>query len=175
LALPFFTALLLILWTVPALAQAQASSKPGALEIHPAYFSMMRVRAAMPEAARLEQLKASAQSQLREDARRSLETIEKMAKEGRKEEEISAFRQEARAALSVKQDALFKVLEPQEKQLKIRLFAAVTSVARAHQVDFVVDSEGVYRGTKKLAEVGLDLTDEIISRLKERADAKSSD
>ncbi len=155
-----------MLWTVPALAQA--SLKPGTLEIHPAYFSMMRVRAAMPETARLEQLKASAQAQLRDDARQSQETMEKMEKAGKTEEELAAFRQEARTALSVKQDALFKALEPQEKQLKIRLFAAVTSVARAHQVDFVVDSEGVYRGTRKLAEVGLDLTDEIISRLKDR-------
>ncbi|MBP7862565.1 OmpH family outer membrane protein [bacterium] len=143
----------------PAMAQSAVSVKLG-------YFSLGMVRANYAEASTSEGLKAQAEAQLRQSAEEANSRIQKMREEKKPTEEIEKAIREAQTKLGAKQEALAQLVETSTSTVTAKIMQAANLVAKDKGVDIVVDGQHVFAGGQKFLDSGVDLTKEIIERLK---------
>ncbi|MCW5823811.1 MAG: OmpH family outer membrane protein [Cyanobacteria bacterium TGS_CYA1] len=150
----------------PALAQSAVQVKLG-------YFSLGMVRANYAEASTSEGLKAQAEAQLRQAAEEANSRIQKMREDKKPTEEIEKAIREAQTKLGAKQEALAQLVETSTSTVTAKIMQAANAVAKEKGVDIVVDGQHVFAGGQKFLDSGVDLTKEIIERLKTGGIARS--
>lgn len=165
----FLVSALLSASVSPALAQSAVSVKLG-------YFSLGMVRANYAEASTSEGLKAQAEAQLRQSAEEANSRIQKMREEKKPTEEIEKAIREAQTKLGAKQEALAQLVETSTSAVTAKIMQAANLVAKEKGVDIVVDGQHVFAGGQKFLDSGVDLTKDIIERLKSgnRSEPKAS-
>lgn len=154
----------------PVLAQ----SAPSTVSVKLGYFSLGMVRANYAEASTSEGLKAQAEAQLRASAEEANSRIQKMREEKKPTEEIEKAIREAQTKLSAKQEALAQLVETSTSSVTAKIMQAANAVAKEKGVDIVVDGQHVFAGGQKFLDSGVDLTKEIIERLKTGGIARSA-
>ena len=164
-------ALLMGLSFVPmTLAQGQG----GAVSVKLGYLNLGMVKANFPQAANSEILKAQAEAQLREEARSLNEALQKMKDEKKPEESIKKHIEISQTKITAKQQALAQLLQAQSNQVRIAIAQAVNSVAKEKGLDIIVDGQAIFAGGQKFLDNGVDVTRDVIAKLKPGGAASSS-
>jgi len=143
-----------------------AQGAPSAVSVKLGYFSLGMVRANYAEASTSEGLKAQAEAQLRQAAEEANTRIQKMREDKKPTDEIEKSIREAQTKLGAKQEALAQLVETSTNSVTAKIMQAANLVAKDKGVDIVVDGQHVFAGGQKFLDSGIDLTKEIIERLK---------
>lgn len=156
-----------------ASAQGQAtSSGPSAVTVKIGYLNLGMVKANFPQAANSEILKAQAEAQLREEARTLNDALQKLKEEKKPEEEIKKHIEISQTKINAKQQALAQLLQTQENQVRVSIAQAVNAVAKEKGLDIIVDGQSIFAGGQKFLDNGVDVTREVIAKL--RPDSSST-
>lgn len=158
-----FTALsvLLSLAAAPAFAAGSASS----ISVKVGYFNLTLVKAANPESAGSDQLRATAENQLRSAVEEGNKRLQKMQEEKKPKEEIEKQAHELQVEINAKQQALVQLVQTQQQIANQQIATAVARVAKEKSLDLVVDGAGVFAGGDKIVSSGEDITDAVVKIL----------
>ncbi len=152
---------LLSLTVVPAMAQKAATS----VSVKIGYFNEALVKASFPEAAGSENLKNTAESQLRKDLEDANKVIQTMQEQKKPAEEIQKAIRDAQVSVNAKQQALAELVQSQNAVVRDKIVQAVNAVGREKGLDLVINGEGLYMGGKTVLDNGTDLTNDIAKKL----------
>lgn len=154
LSLPILTAL-------PGMAQKIAS--PVSVKI--GYFNEALVKASFPEAAGTDNLRNTAESQLRKDLDDANKRIQAMQEAKKPAEEIQKAIKDSQVSINAKQQALAELVQSQNAIVRDKIVQAVNAVGRDKNLDLVINGEGLYMGGKTVLDNGTDITDDVVKKL----------
>ena len=152
---------LLSLTVLPALAQKAATS----VSVKIGYFNEALVKASFPEAAGSENLKTTAESQLRKDLEDANKAIQTMQEQKKPADEIQKAIRDAQVSMNARQQALAELVQSQNAVVRDKMVQAVNAVGREKGLDLVVNGEGLYMGGKTVLDNGTDITNEVAKKL----------
>jgi Skp family chaperone for outer membrane proteins len=136
------------------------------------YFNLALVKASYPEAAGSEQLRVSAENQLRADVEAGNKMLAKMQEDKKPKEEIEKAARDLQTQINAKQQALIQLVQTQSAIATQAIAQAVAQVAKDKGLDVVVDGAGVFAGGEKLVNNGEDITEAIVKKLQPQTQVK---
>jgi Skp family chaperone for outer membrane proteins len=143
--------------STPAFAQKSAT----ATTVKIGYFNLALVKAKSP-AGDSDNLKNSAEGQLRRDIETGQKAIEKAKADKKTDAEIKDIVKQVQTELAAKQQALFQLVQQATLQDTQRLVQAVSLVAKKKGLDLIVDANSVYAGGKEVLDKGIDVTQDVV-------------
>lgn len=152
----------LLLSHQPALADKAAVG----ISVKVGYFNAGLVKASCPEGAESEFLKNQADRQLRHDVEEGNKKIQKAIEEKKPQEEIKKMTDQLQTQIDAKQQALVQIVQTSTALASEKISHAVNDVAKDKGLDLVIDGGGVYAGAQRIVENGVDITQEIVAKLK---------
>lgn len=147
----------------PAFA-AEKTANPTSVKI--GYFNLALVKASYPEAAGSETLRTTAEGQLRKDVEDGNKMLQKAQEDKKPKEEIEKMARDLQTQINAKQQALIQLVQTQVAIATQNIAQAVNNVAKDKSLDLVVDGAGVFAGGDKIVASGVDITEDVISKLK---------
>lgn len=131
-----------------------------------AYFHLGRVKASCPDVLSAETLRVRAESQLRKAVETSLDRLATMQSEKRPTGEIAQVEQQCRNEVRAKQEALAELVDNNWRRVRAKVSQAASEVSQEKGCDVVVDLDGIYLGADRFEKNGIDITADIIQKLK---------
>lgn len=156
--------------TKPAFADKSATS----ISLKVGYFNAGLVKASCPEGAESELLKNQADAQLRHDVQEGNDRLQKAITDKKSPEEIAKIKDQLQTQIDAKQQALVQIVQTSNALASEKIAQAVNSVAKDKGLDVVIDGGGVYAGAQRIVENGVDITQEIVEKLKSPSVPKSA-
>jgi Skp family chaperone for outer membrane proteins len=129
------------------------------------YFNLALVKASYPEAAGSEQLRVTAENQLRTKVEEGNRSLQKMQDDKKPKEEIEKAAREFQTSINAQQSALIQLVQTNSAMATQAIAQAVATVAKDKGLDVVVDGAGVFAGGEKLVNNGEDITEAIVKKL----------
>lgn len=152
---------LLSLTVLPAMAQKSAA--PVSVKI--GYFNEALVKASFPEAAGSDNLRNTAESQLRKDLEDANKVIQTMQEQKKPADEIQKAIRDSQVSINAKQQALAELVQSQNAVVRDKIVQAVNAVGREKGLDLVINGEGLFMGGKTVLDSGTDITNEVARKL----------
>ena len=129
------------------------------------YFNLALVKASYPEAAGSEQLRVTAENQLRTKVEEGNRQLQKMGEDKKPKEEIEKAARDFQTSINAQQSALIQLVQTNSAMATQAIAQAVANVAKDKGLDVVVDGAGVFAGGEKLVNNGEDITEAIVKKL----------
>ncbi len=143
-------------------AFAQKSASATSVKI--GYFDLNKVKT-QTAAGDSEALKNQAERQFRQDIEAGQKALQKARDEKKGEEELKALVKQVQTELAAKRQALARLVESQIFADTQKLMQTVAEVAKEKSLDLIIDGAGIYAGGQKVLDNGIDVTDDVMSKL----------
>ncbi len=136
------------------------------------YFNLAQVKASSAAGTSAEALRASAESQLRQDVEGGNRKLQDAQKQHLAKAEIEKMAQQMQAEINAKQQALIQLVQAQQTEENTKIASAVGEIARENGLDVIFDGAAVFTGGQVAVDNGVDITKVLIARLN-RTDEKA--
>jgi Skp family chaperone for outer membrane proteins len=150
---------------LPSLAAGSAQST----SVKFGYFNLALVKASFPEAAGSESLRVQAENQLRRDVEEGNKKLQGAQDAKKSKEEIEKMARELQVEINAKQQALIELVQRQSATATQAIAQAVAAVAKDKGLDVVVDGAAVFAGGDKIVNNGEDITSDVVKKLQPNA------